>query len=411
MAIKLNDAMIKTIVSKGKPGKYADGYGLTLLKLESGTCSWIYRYKHLGKECTYTLKKPYPLMGLAEARLERAKLRSLVKDGINPSAEKKKAKLVQAFDGGNTFEAVSREWFKKWAEEKADTYTPKVFSRLENYLIPHLSSYPMTEITAPMIIATIEKIEALGHPETSKRCYRMVGQIFAFAILKGICIRNTAKDLKPSDFLKPQVVKHHPRVTEGALPTLLNKIDKYHGDKITVLATRLLSLTFVRTKELIEAEWTEVDLDKGLWTIPANRMKVKGRGDHLVPLSAQALAIFKELHTITSARPYIFPSKIRPGSDHMSNATILRMLDRLGYKNEMTGHGFRGVASTILHEQGYSHEHIEIQLAHERDDGNKVSGAYNSALYLPARTKMLQEWANYLEGIKAKEALKNNHQE
>ncbi len=403
MALKLNDAMIKTIASKGKPGKYADGFGLTLLKLDSGTCSWIYRYKHLGKEYTYTLANPYPVMGLQEARLERGKLRSKVREGINPSAEKKKAKLVQAFDGGNTFEAVSREWFKKWQGDKVTTYTPKVLSRLETYLIPFLGRYPMTEITAPMIIATIEKIEAMQYPETAKRCYRIVGQIFAFAIVKGICTRNTAKDIKPSDFLKPQIVKHHPRVSEEELPKLLNAIDKYQGDKITILATQLLALTFVRTKELIEAEWSEVDFEQRLWTIPAHRMKVKGRGDHLVPLSNQSLAIFRELHKMTSGRTYILPSKIRPGSDHMSNVTILRVLDRLGYQGKMTGHGFRGVASTLLHEQGYAHEHIEMQLAHERDDGNKVSGAYNSALYLPARAKMLQDWANHLESIKQKE--------
>ncbi|MEY3123451.1 MAG: hypothetical protein RI993_2276 [Pseudomonadota bacterium] len=226
----------------------------------------------------------------------------------------------------------------------------------------------------------------------AKRALTTCGQVFRYAIVNGLAERNPAADIKPEDALKPTKKKNHARLDEKDLPELLQKIDAYDGQLLTRLALKLMALTFVRTSELIGARWEEVNLDLKQWRIPASRMKMKTQ--HIVPLSTQAIEAIENIKSLRVDDALLFPSERRDGK-LMSNNTILYALYRMGYHSRMTGHGFRGMASTILHERGYSHDHIELQLAHS--PRNAVSAAYNHALHLEPRAKMMQDWADYLD--------------
>jgi integrase len=245
-------------------------------------------------------------------------------------------------------------------------------------------------------------IEGREAHDLAKRARETTSQIFRFAIARGIASRNPAMDFKPSDILVEVKTKHHVRVDAGDLPELLAKMDDYTGDAITRYAMKLMAYTFVRTSELIEAPWSEFDLDGARWTIPAERMKMGTQ--HIVPLARQAVKVLRSLKVLTGNGELVFPGaedRNRP----ISTNTILFAIYRLGYRGRMTGHGFRGVASTILNEKGFDEKHIEVQLAHLKRD--KVAAAYNYAKYLPQRTKMMQWWADYLDAqlAKGREAL------
>jgi integrase len=238
----------------------------------------------------------------------------------------------------------------------------------------------------------VKAIEKRGALDIAKRCHQMAGQIFRYAIAHGLAERNPASDIKPSDVLASRRKTNYARVDSKELPALLRAIEAYQGTPVTRLAIKLLALTFVRTSELIDAKWDEFDLQAGQWRIPAERMKM--RTEHIVPLSLQAIQILQILHGITGHSELLFPGE-RDHAKPLSNNTILKALERMGYKGRMTGHGFRGLASTILHEQGFDHAHIELQLAHQ--ERNAVSAAYNHATYIKQRAKMMQWWASYLD--------------
>ncbi len=238
----------------------------------------------------------------------------------------------------------------------------------------------------------IKAIEHRGAGDIAKRALQVTGQVFRYAIAHGYATRNPAIEFRPSDILKATRKTNYARVYAKELPDLLRKIEVYQGTHLTRLAMKLLALTFVRTSELIEAKWSEFDLEGARWDIPAERMKK--RAPHIVPLARQSLEILVVLRGLSGQSEWLFPGDRDPAKP-MSNNTILKGLERMGYKGKMTGHGFRGVASTILHEQEYAHEHIELQLAHA--PRNAVSAAYNHALHLKARTKMMQHWADFLE--------------
>ncbi len=246
-----------------------------------------------------------------------------------------------------------------------------------------------------MLLMVIKKIEARGALDIAKRALTTCGQIMRYAVAHGLAERNPAADIKPSDVLKQTKKTNYARLGENDLPELLRKIDAYDGQPLTKLALQLMALTFVRTSELIGARWDEIELEKKQWRIPAERMKMKTL--HIVPLSKQAINVLEKIKDLAADQILLFPSERRNGKS-MSNNTILYALYRLGYHSRMTGHGFRGVASTILHERGYNHEHIELQLAHSKRDA--VSASYNHALYLEPRTRMMQDWADYLDAIK-----------
>ncbi len=257
-------------------------------------------------------------------------------------------------------------------------------------VLPKLGTRPIREIEAPELVAIVKEVEKRGAADIAKRALQTVGQIFRYAIAHGYAQRNPAGDFKPADVLRPTRKINYARVDAKEVGALLRAIEGYRGGPVTRLAMKLMALTFVRTGELIGAKWEEFDMEAERWNIPGERMKM--RTPHIVPLSRQALDVLGSLRELTGEDKHVFSGARRGKS--ISNMTILKGLERMGYKGRMTGHGFRGLASTLLHEQGYTHEHIELQLAHA--PRNAVSAAYNHALYLEPRARMMQEWADYL---------------
>ena len=273
--------------------------------------------------------------------------------------------------------------------------------RLEADVFPAIGKRPVSEIKAPELVAMMKAIEKRGALDIAKRAFQTTGQIFRYAIAHALAERNPTSDVKPSDVLASRRKENYARVDAKELPNLLRKIEGYQGTPVTRLAIRLLALTFVRTGELIGAKWEEFDLAAAEWRIPAERMKM--RTPHIVPLSKQAIQILQVLHSVTGHSKFLFPGE-RDHSKPISNNTILKALERMGYKGRMTGHGFRGLASTILHEKDFEHAHIELQLAHQ--ERNQVSASYNHATYLTQRTKMMQWWSDYLDQQQSGNVLK-----
>ena len=389
--MSLSEAKIRNAKPESKKYKIADGEGLFLLVLPSGSKYWRLKYYFGGKEKQLALGV-YPEVGLAEARNLRAQAHKALSAGNDPGELKKDAKRVAEAKAADRFEVVAREWLDKRRHEWAPSSLRVKLIYLEKYLIPSLGERPISAITAPDILKFLRVIEARGTLDTARRVMQMTGQIFRYGIATGRAERNPVPDLKGA--LKTPVVRHHAYLNAKELPEFLRALDAYDGTPLTKLALRLLLLTFVRTTELRGAEWKEIDLDDSLWRIPAERMKANSM--HLVPLSRQAVGVLRELHKLSGQRQHVFPNGHKP-SDFMSENTMLFALYRMGYHSRATGHGFRSTASTVLNEHGFPPDVIERQLAHgERD---KVRAAYNHAQYLPERRKMMQWWADYLDGI------------
>jgi integrase len=303
-------------------------------------------------------------------------------------AQRKQEKEVSA----NTFEAVAEKWYAHWKPDKTKKHAADVWRRLGADVFPVIGDRPISELGAAAFRDCVKAIESRGALDMAKRALQKCNQIMRYAVANDLAERNPVADVKPSDIMATRKKRNYSRIEAKDLPQLLQDIDGYVGSVYTVLALKLMALTFVRTSELIKATWNEIDFDAKRWNIPASRMKM--RTPHIVPLSRQAMKVLRELQRISFGRRYVFPSDTDQPIP-MSNNTILYALYRMGYRGRMTGHGFRGVASTILHEQGWPHDHIEIQLAHaERDE---TSAAYNHALYLPQRTKMMQAWGDFIE--------------
>ena len=400
MASKLlTDSLIKSLKGKAKQYAQNDGDGLSLLVLPNGTMSWRYRYRFAGKAKMLSLKG-YPEVSLKQAREGRDELKRILESGKDPSLFRKQAGKEMLDAQANTFEGVAKAWHARWKVDKTPEHAERVWRRLELNIFPYVKNIPISEITPKALKQIIQKMEARYATSMTRRVLNSCSQVFGYAVHEELMDINPAKNIDAKLAFKPHVEKNYKRVTEKELPELLRAIDKYGdeyaGTELTRLGLQLLAYTFVRTSELIGARWDELDLKKGEWRIPAERMKM--RIPHIVKLSTQSLAIFKRLHEITGGRAFVLPNSNSP-KKHMSNNTMVYALYRLGYHSKMTGHGFRGIASTILHEQGFNHAHIELQLAHKEKD--KVSSAYNYAEYLEPRAKMLQSWADYLDGVKA----------
>ena len=398
MAAKQNTLTVKEIdnaTSEGKSiRKLHDGAGLYLWVYFDGRKYWRLRYWMAGKEKSLSLGV-YPEIGLKEARQRRDDNRKLMGESLDPSAERKASKRQRKVATENSFEAVTREWYGKQLHTWVPKHADDVLRRFEVNAFPFIGARPIAEIEAPELLEMSRKIEKRGAHDLAHRLMQACGQVFRYGIATGRCKRDVAADLRGA--LTPHVKKHQAAVRPEEVPALLRAIDTYadQGDKQTMHALQLLALTFVRTNELIGAEWSEFDQDAALWVIPAARMKMKS--EHIVPLSTQALAILGELQVLAGRSRFVFPGRNR--DKPISNNTMLFALYRLGYKGKMTGHGFRAVASTMLNEQGYRPDVIERQLAHcERDE---VRGAYNRAEYLGERATMMQSWADYLDKIKA----------
>lgn len=388
----LTDAAVKNAKPKDKVYRIADSHGLCLEVKPSGHKHWRFRYRFQGKANMLGLGE-YPLIPLAKARKMRDEAREMLRDGKDPSKEKQALKREQARQG-LTFKDVAEEWTGKqaWA---ANTHKRNT-DVLTRYIYPEIGTLPVNDLEPPLLLAALRKMEARGIHESTKRAYQLAGSILAYGVASGYCTRNPAADLKGA--LAPPQVTHYASITDPReVGPLLRAIDGFSGQFITKCALRFAPLVFVRPGELRHAEWSEIDFDSAEWRIPAEKMKK--RRPHIVPLSRQALAILHELHSLTGEGKYLFPS-LRTASRPISENTINAALRRMGFeKTEMTGHGFRSMASTILHEQGWPSDVVERQLAHV--EGNSVKAAYNYAEHLPERRRMMQSWADYLDGLKA----------
>lgn len=375
--------------------RFTDSGGLYLEAVPTGGKHWRWKYRFGGREKRMALGS-YPAVTLALARRARDDARLLLKTGIDPVAAKQDEKRAVKVSLDNTFESVARAWHEHWAASKSERHAHYVRRRLEADVYPEIGKRPIAELTAPMLLAVAKKIEKRGAVDIAKRAWQTCGQIFRYAVANGILDRNPATDVKPSDALKPRVKTHYARLEAKEMPELLRKIEAYAGTPVTRLSMKLMALTFVRTGELIAAHWDEFDLEAEEWRIPGERMKMKT--PHIVPLSKQTIEVLAAIHELRGLSGLLFPGE-RDHEKPMSNNTILGALKRMGYAGRMTGHGFRGVASTLLHELGHRHDIIELQLAHQ--ERNEVSAAYNFATYLPQRRKMMQEWADHLDQLRA----------
>jgi len=385
----LSDSLIRSVKRSDRPRKLSDSGGLHLLVAPNGGRYWRYSYRFNGKQKTLALGI-YPEVSLARARARHLEARRLLSDGIDPSVERKAE--------GKTFEIVARQWHGRWMTDRHARHAHYVLKRLEADIFPAIGSLPVSEIPASAFRDAVQKIEKRGAVDIAKRALQTCGQIMRYAVANDLADGNPVADVKPSDVLKPHRRRNFARVTAQELPSLLRSIDGYVGSQHTRFALQLMTLTFVRTSELIGARWSEFSSTARRWDIPGERMKM--RTPHIVPLSRQALLLLEKLQQISSGRELVFPGDV-DSTKPMSNNTLLFALYRMGYRGRMTGHGFRGVASTILHEQGWPHQHIELQLAHqERDD---TSAAYNHALYLKPRAEMMQAWADHLDLLRREE--------
>jgi len=397
----LTDTAIRSAKPKDKTFKLFDGGGLYLEVNPAGGKWWRWKYRFGGKEKRLSFGV-YPDVSLKFAREKRDAARQQLAAGTDPAEARKAGKLAQA--GAESFEAIAREWHAKFSPGWVASHGDRILRRLEKDLFPWLGKRPIAEVKAPELLAVLRRIESRGAQETAHRAMQNCGQVFRYAVATGRADRDPTGDLRGA--LPPPKEKHHASIIEPKrIGALLRAIDAYEGFFATKCALRLAPLVFVRPGELRKAQWPEIDFEKAEWRVPAERMKM--REQHIVPLSCQAVEILRELEPLTNrgipAKPaaprYVFPgarSHLRP----MSENAILAALRRMGYtKEEMTGHGFRSMASTLLHEQGWNHQAIERQLAHA--ERNAVSAAYNFAEHLPERRKMMQAWADYLDGLKA----------
>jgi len=390
--VALTDIAIKSSKPRESAFKLSDGRGLQLHVTTQGSKLWRWAYRHEGKQKLMALGV-YPGISLAQARDKADLARKLLATGIDPMAARKSHKIARRLAVEDTFAAVAKKWWESWKAARSESHTVYVWRRLEADVFPAIGSRPIAEIEAPELVAMMKAIEKRGALDIAKRALQTCSQIFRYAIAHGVTKRNPAVEIRPSDVLASRKKQNYARLDSKELPELLRKIEVYNGSPVTRVAIKLIAMTFVRTGELIGARWEEFDLDGARWDIPASRMKMKT--PHVVPLSTQAVTLLRSLHTLTGHSALLFPGE-RDHQKSMSNNTILGALDRMGYAGRMTGHGFRGIASTLLHEQGWPHWHIELQLAHQ--ERNQVSASYNHAIYLQPRAQMMQAWSNYLDG-------------
>ncbi|MEP7328157.1 MAG: integrase arm-type DNA-binding domain-containing protein [Betaproteobacteria bacterium] len=389
----LSATAIRNAKSDGTVQRLWDAQGLYLEISPAGGRWWRLKYRFEGKEKRLSLGT-FPDTSLADARANRDAARKLLAKGIDPSQHRKAEKRATVLRDANSFAAVALEWHGKQAGTWKAKHADDVLRRIESNLIPEIGSRPIAAITAPELLAGVRKVEARGAHDLAHRMIAVAGQVFRYGVATGRCERDPSGDLRGA--LTPHKARNQAAIKPDELPALLRAIDGYAtiGDLQTALALRLLCLTFVRTSELIGAEWaefSELDGEAPSWEIPASRMKMNA--PHVVPVSTQAAAILRQLKAIGGHSRYVLPG--RNADKPISNNTLLFALYRLGYKGKMTGHGFRAVASSALNEAGYRPDVIERQLAHK--EPNRVRAAYNRTEYLPERRTMMQQWAGMVD--------------
>jgi integrase len=387
----LTDIKVRNAKKLLKPYKLFDGGGLFVLVHPTGGKWWRYRYRFTGKERLLALGA-YPDVSLAEARQRHTQARRVLAAGQDPSQVKKEAKRIAVLNSENTFEAIAREWCENRKHKLTERYNKYLLSCLETHIFPNLGARPIKDISAPEILSMLRVIEKRNALDLAKVVLQVIGRVFSYAIATVRADRNPAADLRGA--LKPHVRKHMAHLKAAEIPEYLERLEAFTGHLQTKLALKFLLLTFVRTIELRGAQWSEVDLEKAEWRIPAERMKM--RGQHIVPLSQQAVAVLHELRKHTGTGQYVFPHRYK-ATGHVSKNIILRALHDMGYQSRATAHGFRATASTILNEHGFTPDVIERQLAHT--ERNSVRAAYNHAQYLPERRRMMQWWADYIDEV------------
>lgn len=390
----LNDTICKNTKPSEKPRKLSDGGGLYLEVMPSGSKYWRLKYRFNGKEKRLAFGV-YPTVSLKEAREKREEAKKLLDSGSDPSLVKKEKKRVAKLNSENTFEAIAREWHELKKPSWTESHAGFVLRRLKADLFPEIGNIPIKDVTAPILLDALRKIEGRGANELAHRVKQSAGQVFRYAIATGRAERDPAADLK--DALQPVNSGHFAALEIKELPEFLYKLERNDARlyKQTQLALRMMLLTFVRTGELRHARWEEIDFDEAEWVIPAEKMKM--RRPHIVPLAKQTIRILKELYELNGHREWVFPGIVNP-RNVISNNTILGALARLGYKGKATGHGFRALAMTAIKEKlGYRHEVVDRQLAHAQK--NKVDAAYDRAQFLDERRKMMQHWADYIDAI------------
>lgn len=390
----LTDTAIRAVKASKKPVKLTDEKGLYLFIKQSGSKLWRLDYRFSGKRKTLSLGI-YPEVSLKEARDRRDDARRLLTNEIDPGEHRKVAKAAKQERAANSFEAVAREWFTKRSPGWAPSHADKIIQRLEKDIFPWLGAKPIAEITAPELLKTLRRIESRGAVDTAHRAHQNCGQIFRYGVATGRCDRDPSGDLRGA--LAPAKHNHFAAITEPTeVGELLRAISGFKGTFIVQCALKLAPLLFARPGELRKAEWIQFDLDKAEWRFVTSKTKT----EHIVPLARQAVEILKELYPLTGARKHVFPG--RDPQKPMSDAAINAALRRMGYdtKTEITGHGFRAMARTILHEKlDVKPEVIEHQLAHRVPD--VLGTAYNRTKFLMERRKMMQQWADYLDKLKA----------
>ncbi|MDN7636800.1 tyrosine-type recombinase/integrase [Burkholderia cepacia] len=391
----LTDIQVRNAKASATPYKLTDGNGMFLLVQPNGAKYWRLSYRFLCKQKTLALGV-YPAVTLATARKKRDEAREQIAAGIDPGDAKKDAKRAAEIAAANSFEAVAREWYDSQRPGWSDGYAEKVLNSLEVDVFPKIGPRPIAEIDSPQMLTIVREVEARGVRETAKRILQRSRAVFQYGIMTGRCSRNPAADIDAKTVLKKGPgVQHMARVKATEIPQLMRDIDAYQGDLVTRLALRLMALTFVRTTEMIRAEWSEFDETAAEWRVPPERMKM--RDPHIVPLSRQALDVLAQLRALNGQHRFVFYSV--QGRSHISNNTMLYALYRMGYKSRMTGHGFRGLAATALRELGFGRDIVERQMAHA--ERNQVTAAYVHAEYLPERRRMMQAWGDHLDHLKA----------
>jgi integrase len=393
---ELTHIEVKNAKPKAAEYRLYDGNNLYLHITTASTKIWRVRYTFDGKRKQVTIGK-YPVIGLADARERTLEVQKLILDGIDPVKHRYQQKLDRQLNQENNFESIAREWHGNKKHSWTDVHGKNILGRLEKYIFPKLGNRPINEISSLELLHALREIEKDGKHELTHRMLQICSQIFNYAVLLQKVEHNVCPPLKGA--LKPVVTKNYAHLKETDLPEFISKLnlydtDKYNGNSLTKWGFMLVMLTFVRTGEMRKAKWEEIDLEKKVWKIPLERMKMKSK--HIVPLSDTAVEILKNIYPLTgdSYSGYIFPSFHSPRKCFSEN-TFLRVIEILGYKGITTTHGFRTVASTILNENGFRADLIEKQLAHEAR--NQVRATYNHAEYINERVDMMQWWADYLK--------------
>ncbi|EIM3525943.1 tyrosine-type recombinase/integrase [Serratia marcescens] len=387
----LTDVKVRTAKPQDKPYKLTDGGGLYLLVNTNGSRYWRMKYRVMGREKLLSIGV-YPDISLAVARQKRDEARRALAQGNDPGAIKKAEKQAKKIAAENTFEAITREWHKAKADRWSLRYRDEIIDTFEKDIFPYIGLRPIAEIKPLELLETLKRMEKRGALEKMRKVRQRCGEVFRYAIITGRAEYNPAPDLAGA--LAVHKKQHLPFLTAQELPDFLQSLAGYTGSIITKTATYLIMYTGVRTQELRFARWQDIDLDKAMWEVPAEHMKM--RRPHKVPLSRQAISLLKQLQPITGHYPLVFIGR-NDQRKPISKESINQVIELLGYKGRLTGHGFRHTMSTILHEQGYDSAWVEMQLAHV--DRNAIRGAYNHAQYLDGRREMMQWYADFLQGL------------